>query len=136
MTENREHDTIESKIGDSIEDLRLKTAESLEDAARKLRDTDFSATGDEISKIVHDVQGSLKGIAPKGTFDIEAMGSDVRDTIHDTEEKIRSFAKNEEAEFGKRVESIESFISDHPIASVAFAAGAGLFVALIASKLR
>ncbi|MDO8841401.1 MAG: hypothetical protein Q7J09_10730 [Methanocalculus sp.] len=132
MTENREEDTI----GDNIEHLKLQTAEALEEAARKLRDADFGATGDEISKIVHDVEGSLKAIAPKNTFDVEAMGKDVRDTIHDTEEKIRSFARSEEAEFEKKVESVESFISDHPIASVVIAAGAGLFVALIASKIR
>ena len=132
MTENREEGTIE----EGIDHLRLQTAEALEEAARKFRDADFGATGEDLKKIVHDVEGSLKALAPDTTFDIEAMGRDVRGTIHDAEDKIISFARNEEAEFEKKVESVESFIADHPIASVVIAAGAGLFVALIASKLR
>jgi ElaB/YqjD/DUF883 family membrane-anchored ribosome-binding protein len=36
----------------------------------------------------------------------------------------------------ERVETVESFISDHPIASISIAAGAGFMIGLIAAKLR
>ncbi|WP_211531337.1 DUF883 family protein [Methanocalculus chunghsingensis] len=125
---------------DVINDMKKKTADALEEAARRLRESEESMSGEEIWDIVHDAEGKLQEVVPKkiekAEEATEEAGEDIRKKLHDAEEKLRSYVEGEHAGIEKKVRSVEGFVSENPIPAVAIAAGAGLLFGLIAAKLR
>jgi ElaB/YqjD/DUF883 family membrane-anchored ribosome-binding protein len=85
------------------DNLKVQTADALEEAARKLREADVSFRGDEVKAIIGDIEARTK-----------ALG----------------------AEVGRRVEPMETFITDHPFTSVFIAVGLGFLIGSLASRVR
>lgn len=61
---------------------------------------------------------------------ITARGEDVKAILNDTEARIDQL----KSQVGKQVEPIEDFITDHPLMSVAIAAGAGLLIGSLLTR--
>jgi ElaB/YqjD/DUF883 family membrane-anchored ribosome-binding protein len=94
--------------------MKIQTAEALEDAARRLRDTD-----------------------------VASRGEDVKDILHNVEYRVNKFKKEcgdeynrIDAGYHKRVEPVENIIVDHPIPSVLVAAGIGVLFGMLICKSR
>ncbi|MCP1715832.1 ElaB/YqjD/DUF883 family membrane-anchored ribosome-binding protein [Methanocalculus alkaliphilus] len=125
---------------DVISDMKKKTADALEEAARKLRESEEAMSGEEIWDIVHDAEGKLQEVVPKKIKAAEEVaeeaGEDIRKKLHDAEEKLRSYVEAEHGDIEKKVRSVESFVTENPIPAVAIAAGAGLLFGMIAARLR
>jgi len=96
------------------EHLKIQTADALEDAARKLRETDMSAKGEDIRHILQDVE-----------VRVNQFRADVGAGYH-----------RMEADYHKRVEPVEHIIIDHPIPSVLIAAGIGVLIGMLLFKGR
>jgi len=94
--------------------MKIQTAEALEDAARRLRDTDVASRGEEVKKILHDVEYRVN------RFKKEC--GDEYDRI--------------EAGYHKRVEPVENVILDHPIPAVLAAAGIGVLFGMLICRSR
>ena len=94
--------------------LKIQTAEALEEAARKLRRADVSATGEDVKHILHDVEDQVNHFKAE-------VGAEYR--------KI-------EADYHERVEPVEHIIIDHPIPSVLIAAGVGVLIGMLILKAR
>ena len=125
---------------DVISDMKKKTADALEEAARKLRESEEAMSGEEIWDIVHGVEGKLQEVVPKKIEAAEEVaeetGESIRKRLHEAEERLRSYTEAEHADIEKKVRSVESFVTENPIPAVAIAAGAGLLFGLIAARLR
>jgi ElaB/YqjD/DUF883 family membrane-anchored ribosome-binding protein len=94
--------------------MKIQTAEALEEAARRLRDTD-----------------------------VASRGENVKDILHDVEYRINRFKKECGAEYDRietgyhqRVEPVEHVITDHPIPAVLVAAGIGVLFGMLICKSR
>jgi ElaB/YqjD/DUF883 family membrane-anchored ribosome-binding protein len=94
--------------------LKIQTAEALEDAARRLRDTDVASRGEDVKEILHHV-----------------------------EYRVNRFKKECGAEYDRieegyhhRVEPVENIIIDHPIPAVLVATGIGLLFGMLIFKSR
>ena len=61
---------------------------------------------------------------------ISAKGDDVKAILNDAEERIGSL----KAQVSHNVEPVEEFITDHPLMSVAIAAGAGLLIGSLLTR--
>jgi ElaB/YqjD/DUF883 family membrane-anchored ribosome-binding protein len=94
--------------------MKIQTAEALEEAARKLRSADLSSKGEDVKDILHDVEDSVNQLKAE-------MGVKYQ--------KI-------EADYHKRVEPVEHIIIDHPIPSVLIAAGIGALIGMLLFKVR
>jgi len=64
--------------------------------------------------------------------DLSGKGGDVNAILNDVEARIGKLR----AEVGKKVEPVENFIVDHPFASILIAAGAGIVVGSLVSRMR
>lgn len=93
---------------------KIQTAESLEEAARKLRVIDASARGEEVKNILQNVE----------------------DQVHQFKANIGVGYRKMEAGYHKGVEPVEHIIIDHPIPSVLIAAGAGVLLGMLILKGR
>jgi ElaB/YqjD/DUF883 family membrane-anchored ribosome-binding protein len=94
--------------------LKIQTAEALEDAARKLRKADVSAKGEEVKNILHDVEHRVNQLKAE-------VGAEYQ--------KI-------EAGYHQSVEPVENIIIDHPIPSVLVALGIGALIGMLLFKGR
>lgn len=132
MTEDEE----EKQVSDEIEHLKSQAADVLEEAVRRLRDTDIRIEGEELWKIVHDAEGKLKHLAPEKLPDAGEIEEGIKKKIHEAEGALHRIAEDEKVMIEKEVKTIESFVADHPIAAITIAAGSGFIIGLIAAKLR
>jgi len=89
-------DQMVNKGFSGAEHMKLQTADALEDAARKLRSADMSTHGEDIKHILHDAEAKMNKLK-------EEAGAKYREM---------------EAEYHKKVEPVETIISDHPIPAV------------------
>ena len=94
--------------------VKIQTAEALEEAARKLRSADLSSRGEDVKDILHDVEDRVNQL--KAEVDVKYQ-------------KI-------EADYHKKVEPVEHIIIDHPIPSVLIAAGIGALIGMLLFKVR
>jgi ElaB/YqjD/DUF883 family membrane-anchored ribosome-binding protein len=95
---------------DNVEQIKNKTAEALEEAARKLRSADV----EEANRIVNDVESDM------GRFKRE-FGAGYHHV---------------ETGYHKAMEPVETMISDHPIPAVLIAAGLGFILGMFICKSR
>jgi ElaB/YqjD/DUF883 family membrane-anchored ribosome-binding protein len=93
---------------------KIQTAEALEEAARKLRNADISAKGEDVRTILSDVE-----------YHVNQFKSDVSAGF-----------QNVEAEYHKKVEPVEHIIIEHPIPAVLIAAGIGVLIGMLIFKSR
>jgi ElaB/YqjD/DUF883 family membrane-anchored ribosome-binding protein len=96
------------------EDLKIQTADALEEAARKLRITDVSARNEDFKHILQDVE----------------------DRVNRFKTNVDTGYHKAEADYHKRVEPVEHIITDHPIPSVLIAAGIGVLIGMLLFKAR
>ena len=104
---------VNEKVADA-EVLKVQTADTLEEAARKLRTADVSAKGEDVKQILQDVEDR-----------INQFKTDVGVRYHTME-----------ADYHKRAEPVEHIIIDHPIPSVLIAVGIGALIGMLISKTR
>lgn len=128
----KEEDTPEV----DIKELKAQAAAAFEDAAKKLKNARTKIEGEELETLVLDLEEKLRSLAPEKIPDASELEKEVKKTVQDAEKTIKTIAEQETAVMKERAETLENFISDHPIASVAIAASAGFLIGLIASKLR
>ncbi|RQD83299.1 MAG: DUF883 domain-containing protein [Methanocalculus sp. MSAO_Arc2] len=119
-----------------IKELKAQAAAAFEDAAKKLKNTRTKIEGEELETLVLDLEEKIRSLAPEKIPDASELEKEVKKTVQDAEKTIKTIAEQEAAVMKERAETLESFISDHPITSVAIAASAGFLIGLIASKLR
>lgn len=94
--------------------LKIQTAESLEDAARRLRRTDVSAKGEEVKVILQDVE----------------------DRVNRFKAEVGAGYRTMEKGYHQSVEPVEHIIIDHPIPAVLVAAGAGILIGMLLFRAR
>lgn len=107
-------DRMTSKGVSEADHVKLQTIEALEEAARRLRNTDVSVSGDDVKKILHGVQDKMDNLK----VEIGAKYHEV------------------EAEYQKKVEPVEHMICDHPIPAVVVAMGFGFLLGMLISRSR
>jgi ElaB/YqjD/DUF883 family membrane-anchored ribosome-binding protein len=108
-------DTIDRMVNKGFsgaDHMKLQTAEALEEAARKLRSSDMSTHGEDVKHILHDVEAKM-----------DKFKDEVGVKYHEME-----------AEYHKKVEPVETIISDHPIPAVLIAMGIGFLFGMLISK--
>lgn len=64
--------------------------------------------------------------------DISGRGEDIKSALSDAEARINQLRED----VGKKVEPMETFIVDHPFASILIAVGVGFMVGSLASRAR
>ena len=94
--------------------MKIQTAEALEEAARRLRDTDIASRGEDVKNILHDVESRVNQFRTECGAEYEKI----------------------EAGYHKRVEPVEHIIIDHPIPSILIAAGFGVLIGILLCKSR
>ena len=97
-----------------IVDLKLQTADALEEAARKLRIADVSARSEDVRKIMLDVEDR-----------VNQFKADVGHGYHHMEDCLH-----------KKAEPVEHIICDHPVPAVLVAAGIGVLIGMLIFKSR
>jgi ElaB/YqjD/DUF883 family membrane-anchored ribosome-binding protein len=110
-------DTIERMAGKGFsgaDQIKLQTAEALEEAARKLRSADMAMNSEDVKNILHGVQ----------------------DQVEQFKEEIGTKYHEMESEYIKQVEPVENMICDHPIPAVLIAVGFGFLLGMLISKSR
>ena len=108
-------DTINRVVNKTVSEtdtMKFRTAEALENAARKLRSADMSVHGDEVKHVLHDAEARIHQLKEEAGMKIHEM----------------------EAEYHKKVEPVETIISDHPIPAVMVALGVGFLFGMLISK--
>ena len=93
-------------------DLKNQTIEALEEAARKLRNSDMPANGENVENILDGVQ----------------------DQIDVYKEQIDAGYHEMEEEYHTLVKPVENIICDHPIPAVIVAMGLGLLFGMLISR--
>jgi len=94
--------------------LKIQTAEALEDAARRLRDTDMASRGEDIKNILHDVECRVNQFRAECGTEYDRI----------------------ETGYNECVEPVENIIIDHPIPSVLVATGIGVLIGMLIFKAR
>ena len=105
---------IPAKGFSGAENLKLQTAEALEEAARRLRSADMSVNDAEVQNILHNVH----------------------DRVENLKEEIGTKYHEMEVEYHKRAEPVENIICEHPIPAVLVALGVGVLCGMLISKFR
>jgi ElaB/YqjD/DUF883 family membrane-anchored ribosome-binding protein len=95
---------------DDVEQIKNKTAEALEEAARKLRSADI----EEAKHIVNDVESKMDRFKREFGVRYQKM----------------------ETGYHQTMEPVETMISDHPIPAVLIAVGLGFLVGMFICKSR
>ena len=95
---------------DSREEIMNKTAEALEEAARKLRSADI----EEANHIVSNVESNMNRF----------------------KKEFGARYRHMETEYHKTMEPVENMISDHPIPAVLIAVGLGFLLGMFIAKSR
>jgi ElaB/YqjD/DUF883 family membrane-anchored ribosome-binding protein len=91
------------------DDLKLQTAGKLEEAARKLRSADISTHGEDIKKIMNDIESQVYQFKKEAGVKYDEM----------------------EAGFHESMEPIETMITDHPIPAILVAIGVGVLAGML-----
>jgi ElaB/YqjD/DUF883 family membrane-anchored ribosome-binding protein len=107
-------DRMANKGFASADNLKLQTAEALEEAARKLRNAEMSVNNEDVKNILHGVQ----------------------DKMDHFKEEIGAKYHEVEAEYQKKVEPVENIICEHPIPAVLVAVGFGFLFGMLISRSR
>jgi ElaB/YqjD/DUF883 family membrane-anchored ribosome-binding protein len=110
-------DTIERMVNKGsagADNLKLQTAEALEEAARKLRSADMSVNSEDVKNILHGVE----------------------DQMNQFREEIGTKYQEMETEYHKKVEPVETMICDHPIPAVLVAMGFGFLFGMLIGRSR
>jgi ElaB/YqjD/DUF883 family membrane-anchored ribosome-binding protein len=94
--------------------MKVQTAEALEQAARKLRNVNVSEQTDDVRRILADVESRMNRFRDEAGIEFKKM----------------------ETEYHKKVEPVEHIIIDHPIPSVLIAAGIGALIGMLLFKAR
>lgn len=94
--------------------MKIQTAEALEDAARRLRDTDVASRGEDVKEILHDVEYRMNKFRKECVAGYDRI----------------------EAGYHQRVEPVEHIIIDHPIPAVLVAAGIGALLGMLLCRSR
>jgi ElaB/YqjD/DUF883 family membrane-anchored ribosome-binding protein len=97
-----------------VDHMKIQTAEALEDAARRLRDTDVASRGEDVKEILHDVENRVNRFRKECGAEYDKI----------------------ETGYHKRVEPVENVILDHPIPAVLAAAGIGVLFGMLICKSR
>lgn len=105
-------DRMVNKGVSGADHMKTQTAEALEEAARKLRNADIATHGDDVKHILHDTEAR-----------IEQFKKEVGIKYHEME-----------TEYHKKVEPVETIISDHPIPAVLVAIGVGFLFGMLICK--
>jgi len=105
-------DRMVDKTVGGADHMKLQTADALEEAARKLRTADMSARGEDVKHILHDAE----------------------DRIHQFKEEVGVKYHEIETEYHKKMEPVETIISDHPIPAVMVALGLGFLFGMLISR--
>jgi ElaB/YqjD/DUF883 family membrane-anchored ribosome-binding protein len=92
--------------------LKNQTIEALEEAARKLRNSDISVNRENVENILHGVQDQM-----------DVYKEQIGAKYHEMEE-----------EYHKQVEPVENIICDHPIPAVMVAMGIGFLFGMLISR--
>jgi len=111
------NETVNQTIGKGsagIEHVKIQAAETLEEAARKLRNVDVLSQGEDIRSILDDAEGR----------------------IHQTRAAVETGYERCDTEFHGRLESIESYIADHPLQAVLIAAAVGALIGMLISRAK
>jgi ElaB/YqjD/DUF883 family membrane-anchored ribosome-binding protein len=107
--------TVDRMVNKSVSEAdqkKIQTAEALEQAARKLRSADIATHGEDVKHVLHDAEAR----------------------IHQFKEEVGVKYQEMEAEYHKKVEPVETIISDHPIPAVMVALGVGFLFGMLISK--
>jgi ElaB/YqjD/DUF883 family membrane-anchored ribosome-binding protein len=91
------------------DDMKLQTAGKLEEAARKLRSADISTHGEDIKKIMNDIESQVYQFKKEAGVKYDEM----------------------EAGFHESMEPIETMITDHPIPAILVAIGVGVLAGML-----
>jgi len=94
--------------------MKVQTADALEQAARKLRNVNVSEQTDDVRKILQDVESRMNRFRDEAGIEFEKI----------------------EAAYHKKVEPVENIITEHPIPSVLIAAGIGVLLGALISRNR
>ncbi len=105
---------IATSRGAGADAIKLRTADALEEAARKLRSTDLSVNTQDVQTILHGVEDQV------GHFRDE-LGAKYHEM---------------EAQYQQTVEPVENIICDHPIPAVLVAMGFGFLFGMLISRAR
>ena len=112
-TEDKTEKMVNSKVADA-EYLKIQTAEAIEEAARKLRSADIATKGEDVKRILHDIEARVNQF--KADVGVEY--------------------EKREAQYHEMVEPVETVIADHPIPSVLIAGGVGFLLGALLFKSR
>lgn len=113
MTNESANRMIDAGVA-GAEQVKLQAAEALEEAARRLRSADVASRGEDVRHILEDVEGRI---------------DQFRATVGAEYEKIGE-------EYHRRVEPVETIISEHPIPAVLIAMGVGTLLGMLISRVR
>lgn len=94
--------------------LKIKAAEALEEAARKLRSADASAKSEDVKHILHDVETRVSRFKSDLSAEVEKI----------------------EAEYHEKVKPVETVIAEHPIPAVLIGIGLGVLIGALIFKSR
>lgn len=94
--------------------MKVQTADALEEAARKLRKVDVSEKADDVRKILQDVESRMNRFRDEAGIEFEKI----------------------EAAYHKKVEPVENIVIAHPIPAVLIAAGIGVLIGALISRGR
>jgi ElaB/YqjD/DUF883 family membrane-anchored ribosome-binding protein len=92
--------------------LKNQTIEALEEAARKLRNSDISVNRENVENILHGVQEQM-----------DVYKEQIGAKYHEMEEQ-----------YHQQVEPVENIICDHPIPAVMVALGIGFLFGMLVSR--
>jgi len=113
MTENMA-EQMPGKNSSGANQLKLQTADALEEAARRLRSADVSMNDEEVRNILHGIH----------------------DKVEHVKEEFGTRYHELEIDYHQRVEPVENIICDHPIPAVLVALGVGVLCGMLISKFR
>jgi ElaB/YqjD/DUF883 family membrane-anchored ribosome-binding protein len=113
MTENMAEQMPGKNISGANQ-LKLQTADALEEAARRLRSADVSMNDEEVRNILHGIH----------------------DKVEHVKEELGTRYHELEIDYHQRVEPVENIICDHPIPAVLVALGVGVLCGMLISKFR
>jgi ElaB/YqjD/DUF883 family membrane-anchored ribosome-binding protein len=106
--------TMMNETAANADELKIQTAEALEDAARKLRMADGPAREEDVRRIMQNVE----------------------DRVNQFKSDVGTQYRNVEAGYHKSVEPVENMIIEHPIPAVLVAAGLGVILGMFIFRPR
>ncbi len=96
------------------DEVKAQAAAALEEAARRLRESGIEAKGEEVRRILQEVEERVNRLGQELGADIERVETEVR----------------------QRVEPVEGMIARHPLPAVMVAAGIGFLLGALLFKSR